>query len=336
MHLRVAIIYNEPEQDRYQAMGEGKAIAGVLDEVKAVHQASVELGHFVALVPLSPPLERVRDILKNLRVDLVFNLFEGFGGCPETEAMVADMLAELGFPHTGCPGPVLALALDKARTKELLIASGIRMSRYQILSPENLYTFHLTYPCIIKPSGEHASHGLSGESMVNDFASLEKQVIKVSRLFNGKAMVEEFLEGREFNTTVLGNKDPAILTISEIVYSLPPELPRILTFAAKWEEGSPYFTGTTVVCPAQVSDDLHAELGRIALKVFGIMGCVGYARVDFRLDREGNPCVLEVNPNPDISPGSGAARQAEAAGMTYSQFVDKLLKFALERSPVAN
>ncbi len=149
-------------------------------------------------------------------------------------------------------------------------------------------------------------------------------------------MVEEFLDGREFNTTVLGNRDPGILTISEIVYSLPPHLPRLLSFAAKWEEGSPYFLGTNVVCPAQIGDAERDKLGRIALKVFKIMGCQGYARVDFRLDRDGIPYVLEVNPNPDISPGSGAARQADAAGMTYSQFVDRLLELALERSMVAN
>lgn len=336
MYQKVAIVYNEPEADRYQAMGEGKAILGVLDEVNAVHQAVIDLRHTPLLVPLRPPLEQVRETLSHLKVDLVFNLFEGFGGCPETEAMVADMLAEFGLPHTGCPGSVLALALDKARTKEVLIASGIRMPGYQILNHDTLSDFRLNYPCIVKPCAEHASHGLSEQSVVNDFASLEKQVIRVSQLFNGRAMVEEFLDGREFNTTVLGNRYPSILTISEIVYSLPPHMPRLLSFAAKWVEGSPYFLGTNVVCPAQLSDAEEDVLGQIALKVFKIMGCQGYARVDFRLDKDGIPCVLEVNPNPDISPGSGAARQADAAGMTYSQFVDRLLELALERSPVAN
>ncbi len=334
--MKVAIVYNEPDADRYQAMGEGKAIAGVLDEVKAVHEALPLLGHSALLVPLLPPLQDVREKLKSLQVDMVFNLFEGFDGCPETEAEVANLFAELGIRYTGCPAPVLALALDKAKTKELLIAAGIRMPRYQILSPSTLDVFHLNYPCIVKPVAEHASHGLSGDSVVNDFASLEKQVTRVSQLFRGMAMVEEFLDGREFNTTVMGNGEPAILTVSEIIFTLPPHMPRILTFDAKWEPGSPYFQGTTVTCPAQIGEREYEAIAGIALKVFKLMGCKGYARVDFRLDKAGNPTVLEVNPNPDISPGSGAARQAEAAGMTYSQFVDKVIQLALERRPVAN
>jgi D-alanine-D-alanine ligase len=331
MYPKVAIIYNEPSPGRYHFMGEEKAELGVLEEVEAVHRALTELGYAVALVPLLPPLEQVREKLECIEAGLVFNLFEGFDGCPETEAVVADILAELGLPHTGCPASALALALDKAKAKMLLEASGINTPRYQLLSPETLPMFHLTYPCIVKPCGEDASHGLSEESVVNETVSLVEQVARISELFGGKALVEEFVDGREFNVTVLGTSQPVVLPVSEIVYDLPPGMPRVLTFSAKWDLQSMYFKCTKVICPAEIGTGMREHIVETALSVFRLMGCQGYARVDIRLDNEGRLQVLEVNPNPDISPGTGAARQAEAAGMPYSQFVERIALLTLER-----
>jgi D-alanine-D-alanine ligase len=260
----------------------------------------------------------------------VFNLFEGFEGRPETEAMVADMLSGLGIPFTGNPPSTLSLALDKAKAKAVLESDGVRTPKYQSLSPENLYLFHLNFPCIVKPLGEDASHGLSEESVVSNIDQLEKQVTKISQLFKGDTLVEEFLEGREFNVTVLGNKEPITLPVAEMVYYLPPELPRLLTFAAKWHEESLYYKGTRATCPAEIGEQEREQISQTALTAFKLLGCRGYARVDMRLDAEEVPNVLEVNPNPDISPGYGAARQAKAAGLTYSQLIEKIVMFALE------
>jgi D-alanine-D-alanine ligase len=311
-------------------MGEEKAVLGVLEEVEAVHQALADLGYAVVRVPLLPPLEQASEKIEGMKADLVFNLFEGFNGCPETEAAVAELLAELGLPYTGCPALALALALDKARAKELLQASGVATPRYQLLSPETLSMFHLSYPCIVKPCGEDASHGLLPESVVNDTASLEWQLSRVSELFGGKALVEEFVDGREFNVTVLGTRNLMILPISEIAYSLPPGMPRLLTFSAKWEPQSMYFQCTKAICPAELGAEMGEHIAETALSVFRLLGCSGYARVDFRLDTEGRLQVIELNPNPDISPDSGAARQAQAAGMTYKQFIETIALLALE------
>lgn len=331
MLREIAIIYNEPNSGRYSRLGEEKAVLGVLDAVKAVHRALVKLGYTVIRTPLSPPLEQAQETLRNLEVDLIFNLFEGFFDSAETEPAVADMLAELRLPYTGCPGAILALALDKARTKALLAANGIGTPKYQVLSPETVSSFNLSYPCIVKPGGEDASLGMTGESVVHDSKSLARQVGRISQLYGGRALVEEFVDGREFNITVLGTKDLAVLPISEIVFSLPPGMPRILTFEAKWAPKSPYFESTKAVCPAKIGSELREEISRIARQAFCLLGGSGYARVDFRVNDNGQPQVIEVNPNPDISPGTGAARQAKASGMTYSQFVEKLLQLALER-----
>jgi len=329
----VAIVYNKPVPSRYDTLGEEKAVIGVLDAVKAVHTSLLELGYDVTLVPLVPPLEQVKRTLQSLKVDLVFNLFEGLCGYPETEALVPEFLSEMAIPYTGCPGTAIRLALDKAETKLSLKAAGIQTPDFQLLNPETLSTFQLNYPCIVKPRNEGGSHGLSSESMVSDFAALEKRVRFVTNSYSGGALVEEFIDGREFNAAVLGNSECAVLPVSEIIYSLPPEMPRIVTFAAKWEPDSLYFQSTKVACPADVSAEERENIAQTVVMAFRLIGCRGYARVDMRMNQEGRLNVIEVNTNPDISPGNGAARQAEASGMTYTQFIEKILQLALEKTP---
>ncbi len=331
MRPKIAIVYNEPLLGRYGALGEKAAVLGIMEEVEAVHRVLADLGYPLLELPLMPPLEQAREKLKNLNADLVFNLFEGFDGCPGTESEVACLMSELELTHTGSPGAALSAALDKERFKTLLNEAGISTPRCQLLDRDSLEEFHLSYPCIVKPCAEDASHGISEDSVVSQLSSLEKQVAWVSDSFGGKALVEEYVDGREFNATVLGNKNPDVLPISEIVYSLPPGMPRILTFSAKWNQESIYFRSTTPACPAEIAPDLRNRIVETAVTVFRLLGCSGYARVDFRLDSQGKPLVLEANPNCDISPSSGAARQALAGGMTYSQFIEKIVLLALER-----
>jgi len=330
MRARVAIVYNEPISSRYDTAGEGKAVKSVLDAVAAVRRSLLELGNEVTCVPLIPPIERVRKTLGSLYVDLVFNLFEGFCGEPETEALVPEYLEGIGIPFTGCPVKALGLCLDKVRVKVLLQAAGIPTPDFQLLNPETLHTFQLGYPCIVKPRSEDASHGINEASIVRGAASLKKQLQLVSGSY-GNALVEEFIDGREFNATGLGNSQGTVLSVSEITYSLPPELPEILSFAAKWEPDSPYYRGTQVVCPAEITAKEKREIHELVLAAFRLTGCRGYARVDMRMDREGRLNVIEVNPNPDISPDAGAIRQARAAAMSYTEFVDKIVGLALEK-----
>jgi D-alanine-D-alanine ligase len=330
MHTRIALVYNEPSPSHYDAFGERSAVVGVLEALKAVQKALHELDYHVVRIGLMPPIDFAVKKLANFDADLVFNLFEGFPGFPETEALVPDTMTVRGIPFTGCPGAALKLALDKARVKEILKASGIRTPDYQLLNPHILRTFHLGYPCIVKPRSEDASHGMSPDSVVNGPAALLKQVNDVCERYGDDALVEVFLDGNEYNATVMGNSGDTVLPVSEIAYTLPPEMPRILTFAAKWENESIYFQNTRTICPAPIDDELHGRLKNIALSAFRLTGCRGYARVDMRMDREGQVNVIEVNPNPDISPGAGALRQAAAEGMTYTQFIGKIVELALE------
>jgi len=327
---RIAIVYNEPLPSRYDAASEGKAVLGVLEAVAAVRRSLFELGHKVTCMSLMPPIEQAVDNLNLQDVSMVFNLFEGFCGYPETEALLPEYLESIGVPYTGCSAMALRLSLDKAKVKVLLRAAGIHTPDFQLLNSETLHAFRLGYPCIVKPRGEDASHGINEASVVGDLTSLRTQVQLASGSY-GNALLEVFVGGREFNVTVLGNSQLVMLPVSEIVYSLPSEMPEILTFSAKWEPDSVYFRGTRVVCPAEIDADEQVLIREMALAAFRLLGCRGYARVDMRMDKEGRLNVIEVNPNPDISPDAGAARQAKAAGMSYTRFINKIVQLAVEK-----
>jgi D-alanine-D-alanine ligase len=332
MGSRVTVVYNEPQTSRFAVMGEEAATLGILECVHAVQKALVELGHEASLLPLSPPVESIRPALASLRTDLIFNLFEGFEDSSSTEAIVPEVAEELGIPYTGCPSSALRLALDKAKAKSMLKAAGIRTSDYQVLTPDTVSTFHLRFPCIVKPRCEDASHGLSEASVVHDLDALKRQVEAVSQAYGGNALVEEFIDGREFNSTGMGNANPSVLPISEITYALPENMPRLLTFAAKWQEDSVYFVGTKPVCPAPITAAQKRQIQRIVMNTFRLFGCRGYARVDLRMDDRGAFNVIEINPNPDITPGNGTARHAEATGMTYTEFIGEIVQLAMERA----
>jgi D-alanine-D-alanine ligase len=331
--MRVALIYNAPIPSLYDARGESKAEAGVLEAVKAVRRSIRALGHECAEYPLMPPLESVRQTLSTIRADAVFNLFEGFAGLPRTEAEVAGYLEEFNLPFTGSPARALLLALDKAAAARELRRHGIRTADHQLLDGENIADFRLNFPCIVKPLADDASHGLSENSVVFDKGALIGEVKATVERYDGAlALVEEFLPGREFNVTVFGNSRPEALPLSEIIYTLPEGLPKILTFAAKWEPQSDYFQNTNVKCPAQVSPELAAELRSTALSAFKAIGCRGYARVDMRLNTRGQPVVMEVNANPDLSPDAGTVRQARKSGLSYKGMVSQIIDFALEKT----
>jgi D-alanine-D-alanine ligase len=188
----------------------------------------------------------------------------------------------------------------------------------------------LEFPCIVKPLGEHASYGITEKSVVNTPEELRKQVEYIWQTFQRLSLVEEFLTGREFRTLVLGNHQPKVLPAEEIIYSLPPDKPELLTYAAKWIRGDIYFSGTKEQCPAQVETHLKEQIEHLAIKAFNLLGCCNYAGIDIRLNRDGQVMVLDINPNTDISTGGGPRFPLEAEGMDYTTFIGEIIRLAKE------
>ena len=326
--MRIALLYNQPVPSRYHSLGEGAAVCGVMEAVRAVQDALCSGGHAVSRHGLVPPVSCALSVLEGLDADLVFNLFEGFDGQPETEWMLARELESRGLPFTGASSGVLARCQDKGQTKALLSSLGIPTPQYQLLCSQDLPHFNLGLPVIVKPAREDASHGLGPNSVVRDLPALQRQVRFLEGRYGPPVLVESFLEGREFNVAVLGSAEPRALPVTEIVYAPEMPQPRILTFDAKWSPEHPAYRWSLPQCPARTSPRLRRTLEELALAAHRAVGAPAYARVDLRCDQQEHPYVLEVNPNPDLSPEAGLALQAQAAGISYREVIETIMGLA--------
>jgi D-alanine-D-alanine ligase len=264
----------------------------------------------------------------------VFNLCEEINGDCELEMCIAGLLDLMGIPYTGSGPMALGLALNKVRVKQILRAAGIPVPRGFLCREGQKMKPGLprSFPVIVKPVHEDASLGINAGSVCHDRERAERQVAYIHEVYRQDALVEEYLDGREFNVSVMGEEPMRVLAVSEIDFSRMPESePRIVSYRAKWDEESVVFRATVPVCPAEIPARLEKRIRFIAARSARCLGCRDYARIDMRTDAEGNVCVLEVNPNPDISPRAGFARAARAAGMTYTEMVARIAQSALNR-----
>jgi D-alanine-D-alanine ligase len=329
--IKVGILFNIPVGPRRERNLDYLAEADVLDQVRAVENAVVKLGFYCELFPLQNDLEEVIKSLKARRPDVVVNLAEGYMGDSSLEMHVPSILEILGIPYTGSTPLALGLCQDKGLAKEILKANGIPTPKYRVMrffeKPKGL-----DFPLVVKPLREDASIGITRSSFVRDLAELERQVKYVNDVYGQPALVEEYVEGRELNVSILGNEEPTVLPVSEIVFE-PSYEPRIVDYAAKWLKDSEEYAKTKPVCPADLSNELKHKVEEVAIKAFKALRCRDYARVDIRLEVEsGVPYVLEVNPNPDISPDAGFTRSLRAAEIPFERFVEMIISFALLRS----
>ncbi len=327
----VAVLYND---DSMLARGEDQdriAFLDSRDEAECVCAALAATGFEPVIVPSGSDPAQLAAALGGRHPDLVFNVCESFAGNPCLEYAVAALLELLRIPYTGSPPLALALAQDKVRAKKILSAARLPVPRSVIMEePGSTIPADLKPPFMVKPRFADASHGISEKSFCESVSAARTQAAYLIETYGHDALVEEFLPGREFNVSViLENK---LLPISELTYNLPPGLPPIVTFEAKWKETSPYYVGTPVVCPAQnVDSALEKKIGDSARGAYRALGCRDYARIDMRLDEDGNPCIIEVNPNPCIMPDAGLARSARVAGITYNDFIARIARAALVR-----
>ncbi|MBS4027965.1 MAG: ATP-grasp domain-containing protein [Ignavibacteriales bacterium] len=309
---------------------------GVLEEREDVQLALETLGYQTSLFNVSNNISRLIDFLQTEKPDLIFNLVEGLGSKAIHEMHVAGIYEILEIPYTGNSTTTLGACLNKARTKEILSYHNIPTAKFHVfkhfseLQNENI---GLQFPLIIKPANEDASIGIDNNSVVNNFSETKEKVLHIFREYAQPAIVEEYIEGRELNVAIIGNKKPQVLPISEIDFStLPDGYPQIVTYNAKWMNGTTEYEGTKGKCPAELSSETEQHIKEIALRAYGIMGCRDYARVDVRLSKGNEPFVLEVNPNPDICDDAGFMRSATTFGYSYLDVIKMIVESALERS----
>jgi D-alanine-D-alanine ligase len=331
--LNVVLLYNLLE--RLQKGEEKDVLAedAVIEEIGAVETAVRSLGHQCFVVAIRDEIFSVIYWLKEIRPDVVFNLCEGVYGNSCWEMDIPALLDLFHIPYTGSPPLTLGLCQNKGRVKDILHSQGIPTPSYTIFDRPVRQVKKDSFPVIVKPIHEDGSLGISKGSVVYDEFHLKKQVRYVIEKYGQPALVEEFVDGRELNVSVVEiNGKVDVLPISEIDYSeFPAGVPRICGYEAKWIPESVEYQKSKPVCPAPLEAEMKKRLEQTAIRVFKLFECRDYARVDFRADKDGRIYVIEVNPNPDISPQSGMSREIKAKGMTYVQFIEGLLEKALQR-----
>ncbi|MCX5696776.1 MAG: ATP-grasp domain-containing protein [Candidatus Omnitrophica bacterium] len=269
----------------------------------------------------------VLEKLDNLGVDIVFNISEGLSG-RNRESQVPILLEMAGVPFVGADALTLGLTLDKIMAKKIFIAEKLPTPKFfTVNTVEELNNAdHCKFPLIVKPRFEGSSKGLSDSSRVENMEELKIQVEHTISTYKQPALIEEFISGQEFTVAVVGNDPPEALPVVQIKIDGKLQLnDKFYTFARIKSDRLEY------ICPAKIPTELKNKLQDLAVRTYNAVECRDFGRVDFRVDSDGKPFVLEINPLPSLSTEDVFMLLAKTIGITYEEMLDKILKAALKR-----
>ena len=325
MGLRVGLTYNVKGEFVLRP-GDPPDLNAEFDHeetVAHIERALTEGGHDVVRIGSARTLLQH---MGKLSVDIVFNIAEGYEG-RNRESQVPILLEMMRMPFVGADGLTLGLTLDKVLTKKILIVESIPTPRYvQVNDPDQLWQVELTYPLIVKLQCEGSSKGLSDKSLVNTPEELRRQVRFLADTYHHASIfIEEFIEGEEFTVAIIGNESPEAYPVVQIALDGQTKLGRKFFTFAYLRSGADY------VCPARISEPLARKMQELALRTYRAVECRDFGRVDFRVDRQGNPYVLEINPLPSLSTEDVFNFVAKERGMTHYQIINRILETALVR-----
>ncbi|OGD21228.1 MAG: hypothetical protein A2W03_10675 [Candidatus Aminicenantes bacterium RBG_16_63_16] len=322
--LKISVLFWEERSK------EGTEHDEVVDEVAG---ALSELGYKVSLIGISDDLRELLDKLDDQRPDLVFNLCESFADNDAYEMHVTAVLAMLGQPFTGTGPAGMALRQDKSVTKKLLKFHGVPYPNYATFDKDNLeFAGKMRFPLFVKPLQGDTSLGIDASSLVTEYSKLIERIGFIQTQLNVPALVEEYIEGREFYVSILGNDPAEILPLMELDFAkLPSGYPRIFGEEAKLDEASLQYDAVNAIVSTELAPEVRARLIMAGREAAYALKVRDYARVDIRLSADGIPIVVEVNANPYLEQTSAFALAALQAGMGYTMLINRIVKIARER-----
>ncbi|TMA28175.1 MAG: ATP-grasp domain-containing protein [Deltaproteobacteria bacterium] len=271
--------------------------------------------------------------LARTKADLIFNMVEAFGGDDSKEAHVAAFLELLELRYTGSGPQALLLAQDKAVAKQIFAFHGIRTPRFASSYRGKIdHLDDLEFPLIVKPACEDGSVGIDSGALVKSVKELLERVSLIQERFDGPALIEEYIEGREIYLGVLGNEKPQALPVVELDLSrLPEGMPRIAGKEVKWDKGSEAYEVTRSAAARGLDEETTLRLQEIAVQVYGSLRLRDYGRVDIRLTKDGRIYVIEANPNPWLAPEAELAIAAGLQGRSFPELIGQIVELALAR-----
>jgi D-alanine-D-alanine ligase len=264
---------------------------------------------------------------------IVFNWCEEIPGVPRSEALVPQILEELQFTYTGSTPNILTFCWDKVKVKQLMNLWDIPTPRWDLYDSPEAKDWDC-FPAIVKPSREHCSFGITTEAVVRSPEELRMRIAFILEKFCQPALVEDFIDGREFHVTLWGNGSVEMLPPAEMDFGAFDDVKdRLCTYESKFQPGSRHYEEISLKLPAPLSEKEYSRLKAVAEFTYRAFNCRDYARLDIRL-RDGIFYVLDVNPNADISFEASMACAAEAAGFSYSQMIGRIVSLAVQRHPI--
>ena len=297
--MRIGILYGGSSPERDVSLNSGRAI------IKACN----DLGYQVLALDPRAGLEPLIPELKN--IDLVFNGLHGGDG---ENGVVSGFLDNLGVKYTGSDKNSSILCIDKHASKELVLKEEILTPDWISLSlDDKLIENNLKYPLVVKPNSEGSTIGLT---IIKDSSKLT-DAVNLARKFDKKILLESFIAGREITVTVVGDRAYPIIEI------IPKH--ELYDYECKYIKGM-----TSYVCPAEIQKTLSSSIQSIALDIHNLLGCRHYSRVDFRLDKEGNPWFLEINTLPGMTETSLVPKSAATLGINFNSLIQKIIDEALK------
>jgi D-alanine-D-alanine ligase len=292
-----------------------------------------KLGHDVRCVGVLDSLTELRSAIADWEPDIVFNLLEEFDGIVTYDQHVVAFLELMRQPYTGCNPRGLLLSRDKTLAKQLLAFHRIATPQFAVF--RRGVRFHvprkLRFPLFVKSTVEDASLGIAQASVVEDAARLKERIAFVHEQIKSDALVEEYVEGRELYVGVMGNERLTRLPVWEMVFgSMPDSLAAIATRKVKWDKRYQAKYGITTHAAEDLPPTVLAALDRLSRRVYRALGLSGYARMDFRVNTQGQVYVLEANANPNLEAGEDFAESARAAGIPYGELLERLMDLGLK------
>ena len=325
--LPVLLIYNSDpawSQEDYQ---------DALQETDCLIDALRQLGHPV--LPVCIQNGELESAISGYNPDeyVVFNWCEELPGVPHSEYQAALILDRMGFTYTSADSQALILSQDKIRIKTLLQKANISTPAWRVYTNTEVDHWE-SFPAIVKPAFEHCGVGISRDSVCQSMAELTQRINYVITQLGEPAIVEDFIDGREFHIGVIGNEPPRMLPPAEIDYSQFEDIhDRLCTYEANFDKTSQAYQLTMPKLPVDLSRDELSRLEEIVIAAYQITACRDYARMDVRL-RNGVFYLLDVNHNADFSSENSLVQAAGLVGLSYGQLGSYMITLAAERHPI--
>lgn len=297
-----------------------------------VVQSLKRLGHEVSVVGLDYDLGVLRKAIFEFKPQIVYNLLVEFQDMPGYEQHIVSYLELVKVPYTGCNPRGLMLSSDKALCKKILSYHRIPNPKFFVIPKRHRISLpkHMSYPMIVKSLVEEASLGISQSSVVRNEKALRERVEFIHESIGTDAIVESYIEGREFYVGILGNRQLTVLPVWELdLGDLPEQGEAIATSRVKWSEKYRKKYGIRSRVARNLPETEARRIQEVCRRVYRRLGLTGYARIDLRFAEDGGVYVLEANPNPNIAMGEEFPDSAEKSGLSYDPLNQRILNLGL-------